>query len=172
MPEKFDRCVDKVKASGSADNPYAVCHTSLDEQESPLDIVLNEAENILTKILDKQKEINEPTPQNAIYNILKEFENDTDPYGITNQVLDHYGLETVAIPSSLSGVSIGGDKKVHETTPYPDIDKMQYELQDVLPSTHDDIINSSDKSYVENSFWNSLDPETKNFYLSQLGVRS
>lgn len=27
--EKFERCVSDVKAKGSADNPYAVCHSSL-----------------------------------------------------------------------------------------------------------------------------------------------
>jgi len=29
MPAKFDRCVRKVRASGSAKNPYAVCRAAL-----------------------------------------------------------------------------------------------------------------------------------------------
>lgn len=29
MPEKFDRCVRKVRAKGGAKNPYAVCHASM-----------------------------------------------------------------------------------------------------------------------------------------------
>ncbi len=29
MPEKFDRCVDNVKAKGGTDSPYAVCNTSI-----------------------------------------------------------------------------------------------------------------------------------------------
>ena len=31
MPEKFDRCVSKVKAGGGVDNPYAVCNASIGE---------------------------------------------------------------------------------------------------------------------------------------------
>jgi len=39
MPDKFDRCVEDVKASGSADNPFAVCMDSVgDELEQNLDI--------------------------------------------------------------------------------------------------------------------------------------
>lgn len=29
MPEKFDRCVRKVKAKGGARNPYAVCNAAM-----------------------------------------------------------------------------------------------------------------------------------------------
>ncbi len=39
MPDKFDRCVEDVKASGSADNPFAVCMDSVgNELEQNLDI--------------------------------------------------------------------------------------------------------------------------------------
>ena len=29
MPEKLDRCVNKVKSKGNVDNPWAVCNASL-----------------------------------------------------------------------------------------------------------------------------------------------
>jgi len=44
MPDKFDRCVDDVKASGTADNPYAVCMDSVGNEITQNKIFLAEAE--------------------------------------------------------------------------------------------------------------------------------
>lgn len=47
MPEKFDRCVDKVKAEGVDVNAYAVCHASIEELASEgRDIYANHLEEM------------------------------------------------------------------------------------------------------------------------------
>ena len=32
MPAKLDRCVDKVKAKGGVDNPWAICNASISKE--------------------------------------------------------------------------------------------------------------------------------------------
>jgi len=44
MPDKFDRCVDDVKASGTADNPFAVCQASVGNELNQNSMKLGEAE--------------------------------------------------------------------------------------------------------------------------------
>lgn len=42
MPEKLDRCVDKVKGKKGIDNAYAICNASIDELDDKLEDNLSE----------------------------------------------------------------------------------------------------------------------------------
>ncbi len=53
MPQKLDDCVEKVKAKGGVDNPWAVCNASIGketkEHHNPLDIPFGHEVNNKTK---------------------------------------------------------------------------------------------------------------------------
>lgn len=51
MPAKFDRCVDKVKASGDNVNAYAVCHSSIEAET--IEELASEGREIYEASLDK-----------------------------------------------------------------------------------------------------------------------
>ena len=113
MPEKLDRCVDKVKGDKGVDNAYAICNASLNEANvkpfPPFDTNTTETHN----------------PMDIPFGKEVPGGDDPDP-------LDKIEKEAFSIGGGLSAQSIGGkrhkDQKLEECQPCQDFDHVHMAL--------------------------------------------
>jgi len=61
VPEKLDRCVDKVKAKGNVENPWAVCNASVGKETKGVKEKVNE--NRQVPVANPPLKVNRPEPK-------------------------------------------------------------------------------------------------------------
>lgn len=124
MPDKLDRCVSDVKGQGkSEDSAWAICKSSTKETEDDICVECGEprSNHGLFTDHDFQDDIEEFEDDDDEITISIKLGETTDqgpkPMGPVNVVESHNPLdivgeekEAVAIPGSLSNVSVGGNK--------------------------------------------------------------